>query len=393
MSDDVSVTAREDLRLFIIFPGPVHDLTEKFGDRLLQLSEFFSGTVIMTGPEPVRTRFGRFDVVVMPDPVGLRIRSHFAFVREALALARRTGGIDAIVTYDPLKSGLTGLWLSRKQGARLIVELNGDYTAPANYADVRNPLLRLFKRKLYIGVERFVLRRASAISLLYPEQIDPFRNALRDPLIRVIPTYVNLTAMRYVDESKQVLFVGSPYFIKGVDLLINAFTRVSDEFPDWTLKLLGWFPNLPEVQAAVGDHPRIMIHPPVYHRDMWEHMGRCGIFVLPSRTEAFGSVLLEAMACRKPVIGARVGGIPTIIEHGESGLLFAAGDYRDLASALRRLMGDAVLRERLAANGAQRLAERFSSAAYFRQIDAFYREVIRLSRADRPSKTLVLPSD
>ena len=372
-------------RLLLIYPGPVHDLAEKFGDRLTQLSSFASGTVIMTGPQPQRARFGRFDVVVMPDPVGLRIGSHLAFVKETLALARNADGtpkrIDAIVTYDPLKSGLTGWWLSRKNGAPLVVELNGDYTAPANYADVRNPLVRRLKRRVYIEVERFVLRRASAISLLYPEQIDPFRASLRDPLVRVIPTYVNLTAMRHVEDLKQVLFVGSPYYIKGVDLLIEAFKSISGEFPEWTLKLLGWFPNLPEVQAAVGGHARIAIHPPVYHRDMWEHMGRCGIFVLPSRTEAFGSVLLEAMACNKPLIGARVGGIPTIIEDDVTGLLFAAGDSASLATALRRMMGSADLRTRFAANGAQRLAERFSSAVYFRQIHAFYREVIGRARA------------
>ena len=106
-------------------------------------------------------------------------------------------------------------------------------------------------------------------------------------------------------------------------------------------------------------------------------MGRCGIFVLPSRTEAMGRVLLEAMACAKPRIGSDIEGIPTVIEDGQDGLLFRAGDAEDLARKLDRLMGDANLRKSLGMAGRMRSITEFNANHYFRRLLDFYGRVLR----------------
>jgi glycosyltransferase involved in cell wall biosynthesis len=89
------------------------------------------------------------------------------------------------------------------------------------------------------------------------------------------------------------------------------------------------------------------------------------VFVLPAvqaadgRREITPNVLIEAMAMRLPVISTTVGGIPEIVEDGVSGILVPPRDEQALAAAIRRVLGDAALRERLAANGRRRVQELF----------------------------------
>jgi glycosyltransferase involved in cell wall biosynthesis len=75
------------------------------------------------------------------------------------------------------------------------------------------------------------------------------------------------------------------------------------------------------------------------------------VLVLPSRSEGMGRVLLEAMAAGVPVVGSDAGGIPHYIRHGENGLVFLSGDAAALGEALRQLLSDRQLRERLGRRG------------------------------------------
>lgn len=77
-----------------------------------------------------------------------------------------------------------------------------------------------------------------------------------------------------------------------------------------------------------------------------------------------GRVLIEAMACAKPVIGSNVGGIPEVIDDGTNGLLFEPGDDADLAGKMERLLSDEVLRAKMGEAGAQTVREKFSSVKY-----------------------------
>ena len=85
------------------------------------------------------------------------------------------------------------------------------------------------------------------------------------------------------------------------------------------------------------------------------------IFVLSSVTEGLGTSLLDAMACSKPIVGTRAGGIPEVVKDGETGILVSPRDHEALASALVKLLKDPALRERLGAAGRVRVCERFSA--------------------------------
>ena len=95
--------------------------------------------------------------------------------------------------------------------------------------------------------------------------------------------------------------------------------------------------------------------------------------VLP---EPFGRVILEAMACRKPVIGARAGAIPEIIEEGSTGLTFPPGDSDALAAAILRLLRDRREAERLGEAGYRRLESEFGIAGNVASTQQLYERLL-----------------
>jgi glycogen synthase len=121
------------------------------------------------------------------------------------------------------------------------------------------------------------------------------------------------------------------------------------------------------------------------------------VFVCPSVYEPFGIINLEAMACETPVVASAVGGIPEVVEHGETGLLVPAETVdhseveprhpqqfaRDLAAAVNTLLDDADLRAAMGRRARERVEQHFSWTSIARQTLDFYQEVIAKHDARR----------
>src|SRR5687768_4892209 len=101
------------------------------------------------------------------------------------------------------------------------------------------------------------------------------------------------------------------------------------------------------------------------------------VFALPSWTEGFPLVVLEAMALGRPVVATAVGGTPELVADGETGLLVPPRDVAALTASLKRVLDDEGLRRRLGEAGRRRVAERFSPEAMTRDVLAVYDEVTR----------------
>jgi len=367
------MTSSERQRICIIFRGPNFDL-DHFGRRLEALSSRLEGICIMGFTEDTVRTYGNFTVHTTrwASGIGFTLRHLWRVLRIARAERSRAHRVSVCVSADPLKGGLFALLASRVIGAAFAPEVNGDFAHPANYMDGESGLKARVKRRVMMAVGRFVLKRADGARILYPQQLDFMRPHMDGKAVHHVFEYVDLAPFRNLGEEKVVLFAGFPFFLKGVDLLIEAFKRVAPNHPDWKLKILGWFPDTRVMNALIGGHAQISHHAAVSHGEMPQHMGRSGIFVLPSRTEAMGRVLLEAMAAEKPRIGSNVGGIPTVIEDGKDGLLFESGDVDALAERLERLMSDAALRRELGSAAHRRMLAEFTLERYLDRICAFY---------------------
>ena len=218
---------------------------------------------------------------------------------------------------------------------------------------------------------RIVLKRSDGITCLFERQLDPFRKIVEGKTIHAFHSFVSIESFKNVREDKEILFVGFPFKLKGVDILIQAFKNISPRFPEWKLKILGWYPDPNELNKAIDGHSQIYHHKPVPHHEMPEHIGSCGIFVLPSRSEAMGRVLVEAMAAGKPRVGSNVDGIPTVIKDGIDGLLFESENVDDLAEKLEMLILDQDLRRRLGNAGEVRAEKEFTKEEYARNLTSF----------------------
>lgn len=97
-------------------------------------------------------------------------------------------------------------------------------------------------------------------------------------------------------------------------------------------------------------------------------------FVLPSRHEPFGIVVLEAWAAGKPVIVAKVGGLQRLVDGGEDGLFFESGDVDGLSLRMRQLMGDAALARRLAEAGRAKMLAEYTWKKVADDLEGIYRE-------------------
>jgi glycosyltransferase involved in cell wall biosynthesis len=137
-----------------------------------------------------------------------------------------------------------------------------------------------------------------------------------------------------------ILYFGDVTVDKGADLLVKAYRSLEDPPP---LVMIGRC-FLPEVNQVPG----VMALGAMPHPYAMEALRRSLLSVVPSiLPEAFGLAALETAAAGKPIVAADIGGLRDVVADGETGLLVAPDDAEALAAALRRLLGDADLRERM----------------------------------------------
>lgn len=179
----------------------------------------------------------------------------------------------------------------------------------------------------------------------------------------------------------EILAVGRLDRQKGFDLLIRAFARSGCRKCGYRLVLLGEGPERSSLQRLSRElNVEDALEMPGVVQDPERWMARAALFVLPSRYEGFPNVLLEAMGMGCPVIASACPSGPAeIVTHGEDGLLVPAEDVGALAAALRQMMDDATLRNRLGEAAAE-VRERFSPAVVLTQWENLIQQVVERRR-------------
>jgi glycosyltransferase involved in cell wall biosynthesis len=162
---------------------------------------------------------------------------------------------------------------------------------------------------------------------------------------------------------------------KSLDTLLRAFAELRRT--DGMLVIVGGGPEearLKKLAAELGLGESCHFEPATSDVAAW--LSRIDIFVLPSRTEALSNSLMEAMACQCCVIASRVGGNPELVDDGENGLLFEAGNVNQLSDQIAMLLDDPARRQKMGAAASAKMAENFTYATAAATMQHIYESVL-----------------
>jgi glycosyltransferase involved in cell wall biosynthesis len=174
-------------------------------------------------------------------------------------------------------------------------------------------------------------------------------------------------------------YVGRIVKEKGIADLIQAMASLPERCILVLVGSGGFEPQARQLAETLGVASRIRWVPHISSLEVADYMNVFDVLALPSRTtlrwkEQFGRVLVEAMACERPVVGSNSGEIPNVI--GEGGLVFPEGDVATLTGQLRRLHDDPRLALDLSARGRARVLENFTHRRIAEQTVELYRHVL-----------------
>ncbi|HWG91682.1 MAG TPA: glycosyltransferase family 4 protein [Candidatus Thermoplasmatota archaeon] len=183
-------------------------------------------------------------------------------------------------------------------------------------------------------------------------------------------------------EGNYILYAGRLASNKGLRHLVDAFARIHQQHPDVSLVLAGkdWgeAAALKAQAERLGVGAKVKIPGFVPDRELYSAaFAGCRLFALPSEWEAFGIVLLEAMACGKPCVAAQVGGIPEVITEGVTGHLVPYANAEALAQALHRVLSDPAAATRMGKAGQERALTEFDWARIVDRLEKEYEAIVR----------------
>jgi len=168
---------------------------------------------------------------------------------------------------------------------------------------------------------------------------------------------------------------------KGYDILLKAFKIVKKDYPNCQLEIVGAlkakghekFSNeIINLVSALNLNKSVFFTGALPYKDVYEHLFSWNVFVLASKFEGFGLVLIEAMASGTPVIASNVDAIPEIVIDENTGLLFNTNNPEDLSKKILRLLKDKNLADILVNNARMYVENKFSINNMISKLEKIY---------------------
>ncbi len=209
---------------------------------------------------------------------------------------------------------------------------------------------------------------------------------------RIIPNGIDTNRFNLsipaIDRPKDafiILYLGRLDMRKGIFVALEAFSKIKDKFPHALLYVVGKGVVEEEAKAYAEKlqlSERCQFFGYINREDLARFYRACDVYVAPALGgEAQGIVLLEAMACGKPVIVSNIAGYQEVVQNNEYGMLFDVGSSEDLANKIGLLIADKKLQEKLAIKARQR-AEYYAWPKIVERVENYYIELIARHKSE-----------
>ncbi len=322
------------------------------GTFVYEISQYLAKcqhTIIVYGSYPgleERTQEVMNGVLIIRDPLKFADTSLINILHNRRNYARAIAELASQFKVDIIEAHDTGSWfLFIKENKPLFIRLHNGERYFKNRG-IKIVLLErlgfILKRAHIIGVSEFILREFKSFFMI------------RNPFNSYSVIYNGLAANRLditEDKAKSIVYAGTLKRIKGLDVLIKAFTisRLSEK--GYTLNIYGKDTNISSeltywqyLLESINELPNLVTNKSVYYNgpiqknELLKKFSQAEICVFPSHLESFGLVVLEAMSMGALVIYTNQGAATEIIEDGKDGFLVQPDDFRDLAKKMLQVV-------------------------------------------------------
>ena len=329
------------------------------------------------------------------DPEGVTVHRLPAVVRAGNApvltqLPAAVRGFELVHLHYPFYAGAELVWLAcRRFHVPYVVTYHQDVVLQGALSWLPPLHYRLFGHIVLAGARRLLFTTLDYAQSSFAANLAHRKTSLELPngvdaarFSGIVDTARLRAELHVAPDDVLALFTGGldrAHYFKGVDVLLRALAQVTER--RLRLVIVGdgdLRPAYQELAAALGVAAHVHFAGRVDDATLPLYYAACDLTVLPSTTrgEAFGIVLLEAMAAGKPVVASDLPGVRAVVRNTGGGLLARPADVKALASALSALAVNPALRRRLGSAGREAMGARYTWAALGDQLERVYHEAL-----------------
>lgn len=262
----------------------------------------------------------------------------------------------------------------------------------ATIREQKGILATLIKKTFDCTCGRYLIRSPNILIALTQDNIrDYLELGAEADKIRLVPNGIDLGKFRHLPDSSRfekkyeitgevVLFVGRLVKYKGVHYLLQIAPKILEEFPKTKFVIVGpdygYKNELLKLVTTLGLQKSVVFTGAISDSELLEAYAAANVLAFPSIHEGFGLVLLEAMACRKPIVTWKTSAMQYIVEDQESGILVNPWNLEDFAQSIISLLSNKKLARDMGEKGKKTVEGKFEWKSVVDALEEAYQEAI-----------------
>lgn len=209
----------------------------------------------------------------------------------------------------------------------------------------KSPFIRNILRRIFLPLTTHLVVQTEKIKSFYPSFIRKKTSVIYNPVndsVFNLPSFQGSTGER----QNRIISIGKLYPQKNHGMMIRAFAKIADEFPDWQLVIFGEGPLRESLESRVESlelQGRVLLPGRTEH--VIEELRKSKVFCFSSDFEGMSNAIIEAICMGLPIVTTNVSGATELVEEGKGGYVVPCGDVDQFAQALQKVMSSCDLQE------------------------------------------------